>query len=120
MNSNQSMFVVAWVNVQSRQVVNDKSTFDKAQPQPKTDVEHQNENANPNVLKYKPCIQNVWTKSQRLKVLKWMNTTVCERGHNMHIMFEALKEFPAIFRSPSVNQQVWPLVETPSSYYCIC
>lgn len=60
------------------------------------------ENENPNVTR-KRGLQNVNTKAQRVKVLKWMEETAASRGHERCLISEAVRQFPDIFQAPSSN-----------------
>lgn len=56
-----------------------------------------------NSVTRKWSLQNVSTKAQRIKVLKWMQVAVLLCGHETHIILDAVKEFPDVFRAPNAN-----------------
>lgn len=67
------------------------------------DADRGNENIDPNVNTRKQTLQNVSTKAQCVKVLKWMEVVVLARGHEHCLVLETIRHFTDIFRSPSHN-----------------
>lgn len=57
------------------------------------------ENVDPNLIAPKHSLQQVSTKAQRVKVIKWMALIMNARGRVGHITLEACKKFPNMFRS---------------------
>lgn len=47
-------------------------------------------------------LQNVNTKAQRVKVLKWMEATIVQRRDDVHIVSVVVKQFLDVFRAQTL------------------